>query len=106
MSMAKRLLAAAVVIAALVPALSAQVNLHPDEGRSKLYAANFLQAGLISAGTVTVGMSRKAVILALGYPPHLENPSLSAPAWKYWKSRFDTMLVQFDKDDKVVAIKD
>lgn len=153
--------------------LYAQVNLHPDEKRAQLYAANFLQAGLIPAGseievlslndkhfefalvssgkvydyanhqqanedfkahlarvfgpswdssvlvnlgakdregvetgTVCVGMSREAVILALGYPPRLENPSLKADSWKYWRSRFDTMVVSFGDDDMVSGIRD
>ena len=150
-----------------------QVNLHPDEARSRLYAANFLQAGLIPAGTevefislsdrafvfrvkstrkqytynyhkqanedfekhlkrffgpawdpatVTAlseidqkgikegrpykGMTRRGVIIALGYPPHLENPDLTAFEWRYWKSRFNRISLSFGDEGTVTNVKD
>jgi len=56
-------------------------------------------------GTVEVGMSRAAVLLALGYPPKHKTPSLQGNQWRYWQNRFNTFLVIFD-GDKVKTIKD
>ncbi len=153
--------------------LYTQVNLHPDEQRARLYAANFLQKGLIPAGTevefvslsdrvfefkvkstgklyyyhnhkqanedfeahlkrffgpswdpekvtslseidmkgiregkALKGMTRDGVIIALGYPPRLENPDLKAVQWRYWKSRFDRIAITFGTDGLVSQVKD
>lgn len=58
----------------------------------------------IMTGQVIRGMSKKAVIAAIGYPPQHETPSLSGNAWKYWGNRFDTFIVHF-KQDKVDSIQ-
>ena len=50
----------------------------------------------ILAGTVDVGMSKDAVILALGHPPKHKTPSLDANQWRYWQNRFNTFVVEFD----------
>lgn len=57
----------------------------------------------ILCGNVTIGMSKQAVILALGYPPKHKTPTLNLPQWRYWRSKFGTFLVHFT-DDKVCAI--
>lgn len=59
----------------------------------------------IEDGTVTVGMRKAAVIVARGYPPSHETPSLQRDQWKYWNNRWDTIIVKF-KNDRVVNIKD
>ena len=56
-------------------------------------------------GRVFPGMTKEAVILAMGYPPEHATPNLEANAWKYWKSRFDTILVHF-VDGKVSRVQD
>ena len=148
------------------------VNLHPDEGRSRLYAVNYQQAGLIPVctqvqyvsldrkkfvfrvagsgreytyinhkaagepfenhlgrffgpncpksevdalkgvdmegvrmGRPLVGMSRRAVVLALGWPPRHVNPMYESPTWKYWRSRFDTFNVLFGVDGRVLNVQ-
>jgi hypothetical protein len=58
----------------------------------------------IAEGQVYEGMSRQAVIYALGYPPAHENPKLDSDQWKYWLNRFNTMIVHFD-GDKVASIQ-
>jgi hypothetical protein len=63
------------------------------------------ERGAIYAGEVEVGMTRAAVLIALGYPPKHKTPSLQGNQWRYWKSRTDTFLVIFE-GDKVKAIKD
>ena len=59
----------------------------------------------ISQGRVIPGMTKEGVILAIGYPPEHATPSLEANAWRYWKNRFNTMLVHF-VDGKVMRIQD
>ena len=149
------------------------VNLHPDEPRSRLYAANFQQAGLIPVcsevtltelgnkrlvfrvkatgksynyeyhksaaepfldhlrryfgtdcntremehlsatdqkgireGRAYVGMTKSGVTYALGYPPRRETSDQNSRRWKYWRSRFDTFLVEFDEAGRVSKIVD
>jgi len=59
----------------------------------------------IKSGRVIKGMSKKAVLVTLGHPPAHATPSLESDEWKYWKSRWNTMIVIF-KNGKVVSIKD
>lgn len=153
------------------PEVYTLVNLHPDEGRHRLYSVNYQQASLlprctrvviesvtrkemkfhladggrqytylfhdsmrdsmdghldkyfgptcdrekarrlskvdqegIQEGRALVGMSKDGVILAIGYPPEHATPSLDGDAWKYWKNRFGTMMVEFE-GGKVVRVK-
>ena len=59
----------------------------------------------IKSGTVQPGMTKKAVILAIGYPPEHATPSLDSDIWTYWKNRFGKMHVHF-ADGKVSEIRD
>lgn len=59
----------------------------------------------IESGQISKGMSKAAVIAARGYPPSHETPSLQRDQWKYWKNRWDTIIVKF-KNDRVENIKD
>lgn len=59
----------------------------------------------IQAGKAAIGMSRKAVLAAIGYPPITETPTLKSDAWVYWGARFDRFVVHF-KNDKVERIVD
>ena len=59
----------------------------------------------IDAGSIDKGMRKDAVIVARGYPPSHETPSLKRDQWKYWKNRWNTIIVTF-KNDRVVDIKD
>ena len=60
----------------------------------------------IKNGVPLKGMSRDAVVLAMGIPPRHKTPDLSAVARKYWKNRFDTMDVEFDSKGLVSKIID
>ncbi|MFH0944954.1 MAG: hypothetical protein V2A76_07125 [Planctomycetota bacterium] len=51
----------------------------------------------IKVGSLRVGMSRKAVIIAYGYPPEHATPSLESSHWKYWMNRFEDKLIYFDE---------
>lgn len=59
----------------------------------------------IDNGDIVEGMSKEAVLVARGYPPAHETPTLELDAWKYWRSRYDTILVRFDDNDRVSGIK-
>jgi hypothetical protein len=59
---------------------------------------------LILRGEAGVGMSREAVIMALGYPPSHKTPSLEGEVWTYWRNRFSTFVVEFG-NGKVVRIR-
>jgi hypothetical protein len=54
----------------------------------------------VSAGEVKAGMSKKAVLLAAGYPPEVATASTQLDVWKYWRHRFGNYLVRFS-DGKV-----
>jgi hypothetical protein len=54
----------------------------------------------VRAGEVKAGMSRKAVLLAAGYPPEVATASTKLDVWKYWRHRFGSYLVRFS-DGKV-----
>jgi len=49
----------------------------------------------IKAGQIQPGMSKKAVILAAGYPPEVATASTKLDTWKYWRHRFGSYVVQF-----------
>jgi len=73
---------------------------------SKISLQSFTSAerNAIERGKIEKGMSKNAVLLARGYPPAHETHSTNDDEWKYWKSRFSTMIVYF-KDGKVSRIK-
>lgn len=62
-----------------------------------------LERKAIRAGEVKAGMSKAAVIVAIGYPPKHRTASLESDSWRYWQNRFNTFVVVF-KDEKVDAI--
>jgi hypothetical protein len=58
----------------------------------------------IKEGRAMVGMSKKAVVMAIGYPPTSQTKSTDDNSWRYWHNRFTTMLITFD-GGKVTNIK-
>lgn len=75
----------------------------PEEADVEKYGRK--TAKKIRLGVVDVGMTKRQVLMALGFPPGHETPSLDMDQWKYWKNRFNTMLITFD-EDKVINIQD
>jgi len=57
----------------------------------------------IKAGEIRAGMSKKAVLVARGYPPETRTPSLELDTCTYWHDRFRSYSVQF-VDGKVVSV--
>lgn len=55
----------------------------------------------IRAGRIALGMTKEQVVIALGYPPAHETPTLDSAQWKYWYGRFDTFLVSWDESERV-----
>jgi hypothetical protein len=80
---------------------------------NKLFAKNkvnlskftALERTQIENGTVADGMSKDAVIVAIGYPPITETMNLDSNMWVYWSGRFNKFNVHF-KDGKVSKIED
>ena len=57
----------------------------------------------IRSGTLEAGMSRKAVLIAYGYPPALSTPNLNSALWKYWISLSKFISVRFDQSGRTRA---
>jgi len=51
----------------------------------------------IRSGQIVPGMSKKAVLVAYGYPPEHVTGSLDMNLWTYWSNRFKKTAVNFDK---------
>lgn len=58
----------------------------------------------IDNGNIAKGMSKAAVIAAIGYPPHIRTPSIEDDKWTYWTSRRRNMYIYF-KNGKVERIQ-
>ncbi len=58
----------------------------------------------IAAMKVTPGMTREQVLMALGYPVSIENPSLDAPVWRFWLDAWTEYQVLFDPSGVVKTI--
>lgn len=52
----------------------------------------------IRQGYAFPGMTRRAVELAMGYPPRHTTPHRDRDDWIYWKNRFDRLSVRFEGD--------
>ncbi|HEU5079063.1 MAG TPA: hypothetical protein VFT72_07605 [Opitutaceae bacterium] len=52
----------------------------------------------ILAGEPRKGMTKEQVIMARGYPPAHETPSLDLDRWVYWSSRFVKQTLVFNND--------
>jgi len=49
----------------------------------------------IETGEMRKGMTKEQVLMARGYPPGHETPSIDSDRWKYWSSRFITQTIVF-----------
>ncbi|MDP2863297.1 MAG: hypothetical protein Q8N95_10950 [Desulfobacterales bacterium] len=88
-----------------------------DELFNRYFSVEAVQAGVgdyyqateadrenIKKGIITLGMSRKAVLAAYGYPPTHKTPLLTSDIWYFWYARLHRVNVYF-KDDKVFKIE-
>lgn len=53
-------------------------------------------AAAIKNGVLRFGMTREQVIMARGYPPGHETPTLDLDSWKYWSNRFSYQTIVFE----------
>ena len=75
-------------------------------GKEKVDLSPFTELERINIleGQVETGMSKAAVLRAMGYPPKHQTPSLADNEWTYWRNRMANFVVRF-RDDKVVSIR-
>ena len=73
--------------------------------KSKLKALKKKEQRRVKGAKVKTGMSREAVLMAVGPPPPHATPSLESDEWTYWKTRYTKMLVTFDDDGNVESVK-
>jgi len=73
-------------------------------GIGDYYQATEADRENIKRGIITLGMSKKAVLMAYGYPPTHKTPLLTSDIWRYWYARLHKVNVYF-KDDKVFKIE-
>ena len=59
----------------------------------------------VAQGVALVGMSKRGVVLAMGYPPRHVNPSLDSNRWSYWRHRFNRVAIVFDQSGHVTSIE-
>lgn len=57
----------------------------------------------IKKGFTKAGMTRRGVILAIGYPPEHVTPDLEYDDWAYWMNKFVTRRLVFGSDGKVAT---
>lgn len=74
------------------------------ETKNPLYDSfNEMEKKNIKEGTLEIGMSKEAVLAAYGYPPTHRTPDLNLDIWRYWISRFKSVMLEFS-DNKLVEI--
>lgn len=66
-----------------------------------MVSANFVEK--INQGIVTVGMSKNEVLMALGYPPAHQTPSLDKNTWRYWKDKYTTFVISFNDNGQLAT---
>ncbi|MDH3511911.1 MAG: hypothetical protein OER85_13735 [Gammaproteobacteria bacterium] len=59
----------------------------------------------IKSGRVSEGMTRRGVIIAMGYPPPHVTPDLEMDEWMYWMNRFNRTAVVFGEDGTVEMLR-
>lgn len=56
-------------------------------------------------GEFAPGMTKAEIIVAIGYPPVHATPSLDKDSWRYWRNKFNTVVLHF-KDDVLDHIQE
>lgn len=59
----------------------------------------------VTEGKALVGMTRKGVMAALGYPATHRTSSPDSDSWVYWTNRYKTTVVDFGSNGKVVKVR-
>ena len=56
----------------------------------------------IKEGIIVDGMNKSAVLVSYGYPPEHRTGSLHSNRWIYWRNKFATFSICFDKSDRTI----
>ena len=59
----------------------------------------------IKDGRAKVGMTKKGVRIALGYPARHRTPSLDDNVWTFWRNRWTMRTITFDAKGKVAQVQ-
>ena len=57
----------------------------------------------IRGAVVPIGISKRAVLVAYGYPPEHATPSLDGNVWTYWINRFVKKELRFGEDGRTTT---
>ncbi len=78
----------------------------PEQLKQQVNGMSEIDKDGIYEGRVKPGMSREAVLIAVGYPPEFANREvlMTDRAWIYWVSRHSKMVVSFGRDGLVSRI--
>lgn len=60
----------------------------------------------IEVGKPQIGMTKRGIAIAMGYPPRHITPNLESDQWLYWRSRMNRLMITFDQEGKVSDIRD
>ena len=71
---------------------------------AELAALTAAERDAVRAGAVRIGMSKAAVILAIGYPPRRDTRTTELPRWRYWSDSRSDFVVVFGDDDRVESV--
>lgn len=70
---------------------------------TKGFSKKEIEAIKCSRPYISKGMSKKAAVVAFGYPPEGSTPSTNLNTWKYWINRWRTILVRFNDKGQAEA---
>ena len=72
--------------------------------KSQLDGLSAVEREGVRLGIPKKGMTKPALILAIGYPLRRDTPSLDDAVWRYWVSRFSSFTVHFDGNGVVEQV--
>ena len=81
------------------------ISLITSSQKVNLNALSEIDQKGINSGKALVGMSKKGVRIALGYPAVHRTLSLENNSWIYWRNRFRTKVIEFDTEGNVKEIR-
>ena len=73
----------------------------PECPQAEIDAMSAVNKEGIEKGRTKVGMTRRGVIIAIGYPPEHVTPDREYDEWSYWMNKFVTHRLVFGDDGKV-----
>ncbi len=77
----------------------------PLAPEAAIHRMSRLEQRNIADGTLAVGMSRTATLMAAGYPPPHRTASTEDATWIYWITRRRPFRVTFDADGKISELR-